>query len=114
MKAALSITGALVKVYLVPITASSERQRLVRRYVAPMNCSQTLRIHQQLKAFVAPTLIAWGDGDLFLPVSWAHWLGDTIPGTRKVAVLKRREADFPEERADEFCELLREHWQASV
>jgi pimeloyl-ACP methyl ester carboxylesterase len=114
LKAALSITGALLKVYLVPITASSERQPLVRRYVAPMNCSQTLRIHQQLKAFVAPTLIAWGDDDLFLPVSWAHWLGDTIPGTRRVAVLKRREADFPEEKADEFCELLREHWQASV
>lgn len=109
-----ALTDPLLGVYLTPITASAERQRLVDRYVSGMDCAQTLRIHEQLQAFVAPTLIAWGDSDVFFPVRWAHWLGDTIPGTRKVVVLPGAKLFFPEERSDEFCDLLSAHWQAAA
>jgi pimeloyl-ACP methyl ester carboxylesterase len=108
-----ALSDEVLQVYLGPITASSERQSQVDRYVASMDCAQTLKIHEQLKAFEAPTLIVWGDDDVFFPVRWAHWLGETIPGTKKVAVLEGARLFFPEERSDEFCALVRAHWDAA-
>jgi pimeloyl-ACP methyl ester carboxylesterase len=105
------LTDEVLAVYLAPVTATEERRSQVSRYVASQDNVQTVRIEQQLKAFKAPTLIVWGDSDVFFPVEWAHWLGTTIPGTRKVEVLEGAKLFFPEEWADFLSDLLREHWQ---
>jgi pimeloyl-ACP methyl ester carboxylesterase len=105
------LTAELLDVYLRPITTTTARQHLADRYVAGMDCAQTVRIYDRLKVLPAPALIVWADSDIFFPVQWAHWLGQTLPGTRKVAVLEGARLFFPEERPDEFCALVREHWQ---
>jgi pimeloyl-ACP methyl ester carboxylesterase len=99
--------------YLGPIAASAERQARVDRYTAAMDQGQTLRIYADLKRFDKPTLIVWGNDDVFFPVRWAHWLADTIPGVRKVEILNAGRLFFAEERADEFNGLLRAHWLAA-
>ena len=104
------LTAELLDVYLRPVTATDERLALVDRYVAGMDRAQTVGIYEQLKTLQAPTLVVWADSDVFFPVNWAHWLGETIPGTRKVEVLPGARLFFPEERYDELCALLREHW----
>jgi pimeloyl-ACP methyl ester carboxylesterase len=78
-----------------------------------MDHEQTLRIYGDLKRFEKPTLIVWGNDDVFFPAHWAHWLAVTIPGVRKVEILNAARLFFPEERADEFNALLRAHWLAA-
>jgi pimeloyl-ACP methyl ester carboxylesterase len=107
------LTDDLLGTYLGPIAASAERQARVDRYTAAMDHEQTLRIYAGLKRFDKPTLIVWGNDDAFFPERWAHWLADTLPGARKVKILNAARLFFPEERADEFNELLRAHWQAA-
>ncbi len=46
-----------------------------------------------------------------LPVKWAYWLRDTIPGCRKVIELEGTRLFFPEGRPEELAQALREHWQ---
>jgi pimeloyl-ACP methyl ester carboxylesterase len=99
--------------YLGPIAASAERQARVDRHTAAMDHEQTLRIYADLKRFHKPTLIVWGNNDVFFSERWAHWLADTIPGVRKVEILPAGRLFFPEERVDEFNGLLRAHWLAA-
>jgi pimeloyl-ACP methyl ester carboxylesterase len=108
------LTDEVLAVYLAPVTATDERRRQVSRYVAIQDPVQTVRIEDRLKAFDAPTLILWADGDVFFPSPWAHWLARTIPGTRKVEILNGGRLFFPEERPDVFCAHVREHWQAAA
>jgi len=107
------LTEEVLAVYLTPVTASDQRRSQVSRYVALQDCAQTVRIEDRLKVFDKPTLIVWADSDVFFPVRWAHWLAQTIPGTRRVEILKGAKLFFPEERPDVFCCLVREHWQAT-
>jgi pimeloyl-ACP methyl ester carboxylesterase len=107
------LTEEVLAVYLTPVTTTDERRSQVSRYVAVQDCAQTVRIEDRLKAFDKPTLIIWGDGDVFFPAPWAHWLADAIPGTRKVEILNGAKLFFPEERPNVFCSLVREHWQAA-
>jgi pimeloyl-ACP methyl ester carboxylesterase len=107
------LTEEVLAVYLTPVTATQERRSQISRYVAAQDCAQTVRIEERLKALDTPTLIVWADSDAFFPVRWAHWLARTIPGTRKVAILKGAKLFFPEERPDAFRALVREHWQAA-
>jgi len=107
------LSDDVLSVYLQPTCDSSERQSQVDRYTAAMDNTQTLRIHQCLTSFQKPSLVVWGDDDVFFPASWAHWLKDTIPGVRRVAILKAARLFFPEERSDEFNDLLRTHWVAA-
>jgi pimeloyl-ACP methyl ester carboxylesterase len=99
----------VVGVYLGPIAASAERQAQVDRYTAAMDHQQTLRIYADLKRFEKPTLIVWGNDDVFFPERWAHWLADTMAGVCKVEILNAARLFFAEERTDEFNGLLRAH-----
>jgi pimeloyl-ACP methyl ester carboxylesterase len=107
------LSDDVLGMYLGPIAASAERQARVDRYTAAMDHEQTLGIYADLKRFDKPTLIVWGDDDVFFPERWAHWLDNTIPGVRKVEILNAARLFFPEERADEFNGLLRAHWMIS-
>jgi pimeloyl-ACP methyl ester carboxylesterase len=107
------LSDEVLNVYLRPITATPERRAQISRYVAVQNNAQTVRIEDKLKTFDKPTLILWGDKDVFFPAEWAHWLGKTIPGTRKIAILEGARLFFPEERPEMFCAAVRAHWSAA-
>ena len=107
------LTDEILAVYLTPVTATEERRSQVSRYVAGQDNVQTVRIEADLKIFDKPTLIVWGDNDVFFPVRWANWLAETIPGTRKLEIVNGAKLFFPEERPEVFCKIVREHWQAA-
>ncbi len=108
------LTEEVLAVYLTPVTATQQRRAQVSRYVALQDCAQTVRIEDRLKAFEKPTLIVWGDSDVFFPTPWAQWLARTIPGTRKVEILSGAKLFFPEERPGVFCDLVRDHWRSAA
>jgi pimeloyl-ACP methyl ester carboxylesterase len=50
---------------------------------------------------------------VYFPVKWAHWLAETIPGAKPSVELAGARIFFPEERAEAFNQLLRDHLLAT-
>ncbi len=69
-----------------------------------------MAIEPQLKKLNAPTLIVWGNDDIYFDVKWSHWLAKTIPGTKKRVEYPGARLFFPEERWQQFNQELRAHW----
>ena len=101
-----------IKIYLRPHIRTEQRTRDLQRFVAAFDNQHTLAIEPQLRTLKAPTLIVWGTDDIYFPVKWAHWLAETIPGAKEPVELKDARIFFPEERAEVFNKLLRDHLTA--
>lgn len=98
-----------IEIYLRPLVRSEQRTRDFERFVAAFDHKHTLAIEHQLRRLQAPTLIVWGTDDVYFPVEWAYWLADAIPGAKPPVELPGARIFFPEERADAFNQLLRNH-----
>ena len=107
------LSDASIETYLRPLIATGQRTRDLQRFLAAFDHQHTLAIEARLKTLQAPTLIVWGTDDVYFDVKWSHWLADNIPGTRRRVELKGARIFFPEERATEFNQELRAHWQAA-
>jgi pimeloyl-ACP methyl ester carboxylesterase len=101
-----------IEIYLRPHIRTEQRTRDLQRFVAAFDNQHTLAIEPQLRTLKAPTLIVWGTDDIYFPVKWAHWLAETIPGAKEPVELKDARIFFPEERAEVFNKLLRDHLTA--
>ena len=109
-----AVADDTIETYLRPHTLSTQRTRDIERFVNAFDCRHTVDIERQLRLVQAPTLIAWGTDDIYFDLKWSYWLEKTIPGTRKRMELKSARIFFPEERAHEFNQELRAHWNASA
>jgi steroid delta-isomerase-like uncharacterized protein len=90
--------------------ADSARARAVESWVAGMEPSPTVAIHDDLARFLTPTLIAWGTADVFFDRSWAQWLSDTIPGTVNVVEVPGGKLLWPLEHPEMLVTHLRDLW----
>jgi len=108
------LSADTARTYLEPLFATAEATRHLERFILALECSHTVAVEPLLRRLDAPTLVVWGTGDVFFDVGWAHWLRDTIPGTRRVVELDGAKLFFPEERPDALADALREHWQQSA
>jgi pimeloyl-ACP methyl ester carboxylesterase len=106
------VTDEDIEIYLRPHLRNAQRTRDLERFVGAFDYKHTLAIEPQLRQLRAPTLIVWATDDIYFPVKWAHWLADTIPGAKPPIELAGARIFFPEERADAFNALLRDHWAA--
>jgi pimeloyl-ACP methyl ester carboxylesterase len=98
-----------IETYLRPLIRSEQRTRDLQRFIVAFDNSHTRVIEPQLRKLEAPTLIVWGTDDVYFPVKWAHWLAETIPGAKPPVELEGARLFFPEERAEAFNQLLRDH-----
>jgi pimeloyl-ACP methyl ester carboxylesterase len=108
------VTDETIDAFLQPLVSSPLKINDLRRFVSAFDSAQTVRAEPRLQALQVPTLIVWGTGDPCYDVSGAHWLAETIPGTRRRVELDGAHLQFPEERADELNEELRAHWTAAT
>jgi pimeloyl-ACP methyl ester carboxylesterase len=104
-----NVSDSDIETYLRPHLRTERRTRDLQRFVAAFDHKHTLAIEPQLRTLKAPTLIVWGTDDIYFPVKWAYWLAETIPGAKKPVELKGARIFFPEERAQVFNQLLRDH-----
>ena len=104
-----TVTDEDIDTYLRPLVRTEQRTRALQRFVLAFDNKHTRVIEPQLRKLQAPTLIVWGTDDVYFPVKWAHWLAETIPGAKPAVELTGARIFFPEERADEFNQLLRDH-----
>jgi pimeloyl-ACP methyl ester carboxylesterase len=102
-----------IEIYLRPLVRTEQRTRDLQRFVAAFNHKHTVVIEPQLRQLRAPTLIVWGTDDVYFPVKWAYWLAETIPGAKPPVELAGARIFFPEERAEVFNGLLRDHLRAT-
>src|SRR5215472_18873401 len=98
-----------IEIYLQPLVRTEQRTRDLQRFVAAFDHRHTVVIEPRLRQLQAPTLIVWGTDDIYFPVKWAYWLANTIPGAAEPVELASARIFFPEERADVFNKLLRDH-----
>jgi pimeloyl-ACP methyl ester carboxylesterase len=99
-----------IETYLRPHVRSEQRVRDLQRFLGAFDCKHTVEVEGALRKLKAPTLIVWGDDDIYFDVKWSHWLANTIPGTKRRVELKGARIFFPEERATELNRELRAHW----
>src|SRR5688500_14286393 len=104
------VSADTFRTYLAPLASSAERVQQLERFIASIDNRANVEAEPALRRLTAPTLVVWGTDDVFFPVRWAHWLRDTIPGTRRVVELPGARLFFPEERPDELAAAIREHW----
>jgi pimeloyl-ACP methyl ester carboxylesterase len=106
------VTDEDIDTYLRPLVRTEQRTRDLQRFVEAFDNRHTRVVEPQLRMLQAPTLIVWATDDVYFPVKWAHWLAATIPGAKPPVELEGARIFFPEERADKFNRLLRDHLRA--
>ena len=104
-------TDGDIDTYLQPFVRNDQRIRDLQRFVAAFDNKHTRAIESGLRQLHQPTLIVWGTDDIYFPVKWAHWLADTIPGTKRRVEFENARIFFPEERAEDFNRELRDFWK---
>jgi pimeloyl-ACP methyl ester carboxylesterase len=102
-----SVTDHDIDIYLQPFVKTEQRTHDMERFVAAFDNKHTLAIEDKIKQLHAPVHIIWGDDDVYFPVKWATWLAEEIPGASEPTVLHGARLFFPEERHEEFNDLLR-------
>lgn len=105
------VSESMLQMYTGPLLQTPERRAAVNRFIAIQDNAETVAIKPALEKFNHPTLIMWGNDDVFFGIEWAHWLHDTIPGAYAVVEFDGARLFFAEERADEVNALLRAHFQ---
>src|ERR1700746_2594620 len=108
-----TVTDEDIETYLRPLVRSEQRTRDLQRFVVAFDSKHTRVIEPQLRELQAPPLIVWGRVDVCFHVTWAHWLAETIPGAKPPVELAGARIFFPEERAEAFNQLLRDHLLAT-
>jgi len=96
---------------LAPLLSSKQRTSDLMRFLAAMDCRDTVAVEPKLRELRAPTQVVWGTADGFFDVKWAYWLKETIPGCRRVVELEGAKLFFPEERPQELADAIRVHWR---
>jgi pimeloyl-ACP methyl ester carboxylesterase len=107
---AAAVSDETIDAYLKPYFSTPNRVRGLERFVGAFDCAQTVAIERKLRLIEAPTLILWATDDVYFDKKWAHWLGERISGTRRVAEVEAARLFFFEERWRAFNDELRKHW----
>jgi pimeloyl-ACP methyl ester carboxylesterase len=104
----------LIRSYLEPCIGTMQRAREFERLLVALDPADLSAATPLLRELTVPTLVAWGTDDKTFDVSWAYWLGDTIPGVTAVVTIDGGRMFFPDERAAEFVPHLEQHWAAAA
>jgi pimeloyl-ACP methyl ester carboxylesterase len=103
----------LVGAWAEPLYGSFARARQFQRLLAGLRPDDLLAVEPRLAAMAVPTLLVWGTGDRFFPISDAHWLRDLIPGVCELVEVPGARLFFPDEHPQRLAEPLLRHWAAA-
>jgi pimeloyl-ACP methyl ester carboxylesterase len=106
------LPAELVDAYYGPVFGTPESSRAFARLTVAISSGDLAAVRPQLSRLEVPTLVVWGTSDVFFPVKWGRRLAELIPGTTKFSTVHGARMHFPDERAEEFLPLLRQHWAA--
>ncbi|NUU22878.1 MAG: alpha/beta hydrolase [Streptomycetaceae bacterium] len=97
--------------FLTPAFGTPERARAFERLLVTSQTPDDLVAAEPgLRKLAVPTLLAWGTGDQFFDISWAHRLEDILPGPTTIVEVDGAKLFFPHERPGDLAPHLRRHW----
>ena len=96
--------------YIEPLIKTKARREAINRYCSLREEDILVKLKPSIEQFQGPSLIIWGDADLFFPVHWAYWLEDLLPNTAAVEIVRGGKIFFPEERPVVFNERVLDFW----
>jgi pimeloyl-ACP methyl ester carboxylesterase len=99
-----------IPTYFSPLVESPARAESLLAYFAGNPRAELVAARPALKQLAAPILVLWGTGDVFFPLSLAHWLRANLPSVTEVVEIPGAPVFWPEERPDFLNRKLREHW----
>ncbi|MBI2876552.1 MAG: alpha/beta hydrolase [Candidatus Tectomicrobia bacterium] len=105
---ASSQNGELLEGLLAPYTTEVGKLSLIRN-AAALNTNLTMEISPLLLQMAMPTLILWGEEDLFQPVKYGERLASDIPGARLIRIRGARHFvmfDRPDEVTEDLVMFL--------
>lgn len=106
-----AIPDDVITSYLAPTLGNPGGARFMTALLSSMTPELLAPIHPLLAKCKVPTAIIWGTGDIFFQRAWADWLVDLIPGATGVVEIPRARLFFPDERAGELVDALKDHWE---
>ena len=105
------VPDGVVDAYSDPVLGTPDSARALARIITALSNDDLTAVRPQLATLTAPTLIVWGTGDhLLFKTKWAYRLARLIPSTVAVHMIEGARMHFPDEHADQFIPLLRQHW----
>lgn len=103
----------VIDAYADPVLGTPDSARALARIITALSSEDLAAVRTRLAGLTAPTLIVWGTGDhLLFKTKWARRLADLIPSTVAVHTIDGARMHFPDERAEQFIPMLRQHWVA--
>jgi pimeloyl-ACP methyl ester carboxylesterase len=104
------LSDELVRAWAEPVYGSFAQARQFQRLLAGLRPDDLLAVEPALAAMAVPTLLVWGTGDRFFPLSDAQWLRELIPGVRELVEVPGARLFFPDEQPDALAGPLLRHW----
>lgn len=84
----------------------------LERVLTASSAADLMAVEPLLAELSAPSQVAWGTGDSFFEQRWAERLAEMIPGVERVALVPDAMLFWPDERASDLVDLLRDFWEA--
>lgn len=104
------LPNEIVDAYSDPVLGTPDSARALARIITALSSDDLAAVRPGCP-LTAPTFIVWGTGDhLFFKTKWAHQLADLIPATVAFHTIDGARMHFPDEHAEQFIPLLRQHW----
>lgn len=103
----------VIEAWVTANWGTPERAKLFQRWIASLRPDDLLAVEPELRRLQAPTLVAWGDDDVFFKPKWARWLVETIPGAGEVTWIEGGRLFHPDERAADLAPPLLAHWASA-
>jgi pimeloyl-ACP methyl ester carboxylesterase len=108
------LSDELVRAWAEPVYGSLARARQFQRLLAGLRPDDLLAVEPRLATLSVPTLLVWGTGDRFFPISDARWLRELVPGVRELVEVPGARLFFPDEHPDALAGPLLRHWAATA
>jgi len=102
-----------LRAYLSPVIADPGRAVEFEKVLQAVDAGDLRAVEPELRKLDVPTLLVWGDADVYFAPRVAYWLRDTIPGATEVVTVPGGKLFFPDERPGDLIPHLRRHWAAN-
>lgn len=99
------LDDGLLRSFTRPAIGSAAVRRDLAKAIAGLDPRLTLEAAGRLRAFTAPTLLAWAKEDRFFPLAHAHRLAEILPDAR-VAEIDDAWTFVSEDRPEQLADLI--------
>ena len=105
------LTDEVIHHYLDPVMGTHDRAVEFEYFLATaLRDDDLVPAEQTLRSSKVPTLLVWGDDDVFFAPEWADHLAGVLPNARQPIYVHGARLFFVDERPDAFVPHVQQFW----